>query len=494
MSEPLLLGLDLGTSAIKAGAFTPDGRAVALQVAPTPTVHEGAGLAHHDPEALWASSASLLGQLMTDLGPAGPTRLACLGLCSFGESGVLVGADGASHGSVLAWFDTRPQPVMPRLLTLMDAATWRARTGLHPDHTYGLPKLLWAAEQRSLAGRRWLSVADFLAYRLTGRATVGHTQAARALLLDLTERRWMPEVLASLNLPPGLLPELRPPGDPLGEVTPTAAHLTGLPAGLPVWEAAHDQPCAAVGVGATRPGVTVNACGTAETLLAALDTGHIEEVLTKPGLNVQPHALPDLAYAISTLRASGSTLDWAVRLCGEPALAALPDLPSDVDDLLFFPHLRALSDDPADPELPGGAFLGLRPDHAAPHLLRAVLEGLTFELARRHQRLLTGLSGPPSSLRAVGGPTRHAAWMALKADALGAELQTADQPHVSVWGAAWLAWRHLNAAAGQLTPPPTFVPEASFAPRPNPGLAARQARYEALLPALAAALTPVAPA
>lgn len=481
---PLLLGVDVGTTRIKVGAFTPDGAVRGLRAAPTPVVRGGPARAHHDPEALWAAVARLLGEVARDLRPADRGQLACVGLCSFGESGVLVDRRGVAGRPVLAWYDDRPQAALAAL-EVLDSPEWRRRTGLVPDHTYGLPKLLWAAGESPLAGLCWLPVSDFIALRLTGERSVGLTQAARTLLLDLRARRWMDALASELGLPEGLLPPLRLPGESLGVVTAAAAALTGLPQGLPVWESAHDQPCAAAGIGATAPGLTVNACGTAETLLTALPLTELERALARPGVAVGPHALPGLAYAMVTLRASGSTLDWALRLSGgEPGrqLQDAAQAPAE-EGPLFFPHLRLLTDDPLAPTLPGGLFLGLRETQGPPQLLRAVLEGLCCELARLHDRLPA--RGP---LRAVGGPTRCALWMRLKAGALDVPVEVYEQPHAAVWGAAWLAWRHLNAAGGSEVAPVLPPPRATFSPQDADGWRVRRRRYDALLPALSRVL------
>ncbi|PNY79928.1 carbohydrate kinase [Deinococcus koreensis] len=484
----MLLGVDVGTTRIKVGAFTPDGAVRSLRAAPTPVVRGGPARAHHDPEALWATVAGLLREvkadLSTDLGGMQGGQIACIGLCSFGESGVLVDRRGEADRPVLAWYDDRPQAALAALKVL-NPPEWRRRTGLVPDHTYGLPKLLWAAGESPLAGLCWLPVSDFIALRLTGQRSVGLTQAARTLLLDLRARRWMDALAAALGLPDGLLPPLRLPGQPLGGVSAEAAALTGLPQGLPVWESAHDQPCAAAGIGATVPGLTVNACGTAETLLTALPLTEVEQALARPGVAVGPHALPGLAYAMVTLRASGSTLDWALRLGGgepELQLEVAAQTPAE-EGPLFFPHLRLLTDDPLAPTLPGGLFLGLRETHGPPQLLRAVLEGLCCELARLHDRLPA-----PGLLRAVGGPTRCALWMRLKAGALNVPVEVYEQPHAAVWGAAWLAWRHLNAAGGTEVAPIQPPPRASFTPQDADPWRMRRRRYDALLPALSRVL------
>lgn len=461
MNQELLIGIDLGTSLTKVGVFTTDGTVVRLQSAPTPITWDGPQEAHHDPEALWAVVAQLIQQTVLGLEPS---RLVSIGISSFGEAGVLLDADGAPRTSVLAWFDTRPKRKCDQLLKSLDLRDLRRRTGLMADHTYSLFKLLWLQDQISLEHSRWISVTDWIAFKLTGRAQMGVTQASRTLLFDLERPRWLEDIVRDLGLPLDVLPPLRLPGEGIGLVTTEAASITGLPEGLPVMESAHDQPCAAAGVGATEAGVLLNACGTAEILFTTLEQHQLGAALAAESVSIGPHAFPDRYWVMASLRASGSVFDWFVRMIEsavsgaaeitpegyERVIGAAREAQTLKDGIAFIPHLRQLSEDPSDPSLPGGVFLGLRETHGLGDLARAVLEGLSLESERLLERVqqAIGQIGPTALIRAVGGPTRNAIWMQRKADLYGLPFEVYAAPNATTWGAAWLAWYHLNASQG----------------------------------------------
>ncbi len=471
VSHELLLGIDLGTTLTKVGVFTPDGTVVRLQSAPTPITWDGPEQAHHDPEALWAVVTKLIQHVTRELETS---RLVSLGISSFGEAGVLLGADGTPKTPVLAWFDTRPKSKSDGLLNTLDVHALRRQTGLMADHTYSLFKLLWFKDQINLDGLRWVSVADWIAFKLTGAVQMGVTQASRTLLFDLETQTWLEDALHDLGLPLDILAPIRQPTEPIGTVTKEAANLTGLPPGLPVMESVHDQPSAAAGVGATEPGVLLNACGTAEILFATLKPHQLESALRAESVVVGHHALPDRYYAMTSMRASGSVFDWFVRMTRslepqpsqatqitperyEQVIQAATGIPMGADGITFVPHLRQLSDDPKDPSLPGGVFLGLRESHGLGHLARAVLEGLSLESERLLKRIEAAIGpvGSSALIRAVGGPAQNALWMQLKADLYGLPFEVYTAPNAATWGAAWLAWHHLNASQGTPIAPST---------------------------------------
>ena len=467
----LLLGIDLGTSLIKVGAFTSGGEVVSLDTAPTPMTWSGPEQAHHDPLELWEVVCGSLKQVMLKIDPK---KLACVGISSFGEAGVLVSIDGTAQTSILAWFDTRPIG----LLEGLDLQALQRRTGVPADHTYSLSKILWHAKQLEMRGLTWLSTADWIAYRLTGVMQMGVTQASRTLLFDLRSQTWLTDVLQDCGLPVNVLAPIRLPGEQIGMVTPQASSQTGLPIGLPVMEAAHDQACAAAGVGAIEPGIFLNACGTVETLFTTLGKEQLDSALESQSIVLGHHALSGRYWAMATMRASGSVFDWAIRLTNklEPGSEISSELYEHVldaasrvepDELKFIPHLRQISDDPRAISLPGGVFFGLRETHAHGHLIRAVLEGLSLEAAGLLERF--GPIPEHALIRAVGGPSRNPIWMQFKANFYNLPLEVCSNTNASTWGAAWLAWHHLNAARGikipasQITRDVLYQPEISAA-------------------------------
>ena len=457
----LLLGIDLGTSAIKVGIFTPESEVIRLLETPTPIKRIAQESAEHDARELWNITANLIRETVQGYS----AQIRAVGISSFGESGVLVNAAGVPlEPRMLAWFDDRPKVVLGGLAQTVSLEVLRASSGLMADHTYSLLKILWLKLERPelfTPETRWVSLADWIALQLTGTVQMGLTQASRTLLLDLKSSSWNTDLAKKLGVQ-DLIAPLRMPGQSIGTVTLEAAKSTGLELGTPVLEAAHDQTCAAFALGVDAPGAVMHACGTVETFMRILERDQVETVLKERGVAVGHYALQNQWYAMTTFRAAGSTFDWFVRTVAdqsdfEATRARILELAGQCtgDTPLFVPHLRTPSDDPFDTALMGGTFLGLRETHNLGHLAKAVLEGLCLESNRSLRRLQLA----SSSIRAVGGSTRSDVWMQCKTDIFGVPLEVHSSPHASALGAALLAWHHQGHKVR--TPPwiKQFMPE-----------------------------------
>jgi xylulokinase len=469
----LLLGIDLGTSAIKVGIFTPESEVVRLLETPTPITRIAKESAEHDARDLWDITATLIREAVQGFS----SQIKAIGISSFGESGVLVNTSGVLlEPKMLAWFDGRPKMMLEHLAQNVDLEVLRASSGLMADHTYSLFKILRLKLERPelfTPETRWVSTADWIALKLTGTIQMGLTQASRTLLLDLKTSSWNTNLAEKFGVQ-DLLAPLRIPGQSIGTLTLEAAKSTGLEFGTPVLEAAHDQTCAAFALGVSSPGAVMHACGTVETFMQILQRDQLEAMLEQHGVVIGHHALQNQWYAMTTFRAAGSTFDWFVRTVAnqsdfENARARILELAGQCqgETPLFVPHLRTPSDDPFDTPLTGGTFLGLFDTHNLGHLTKAVLEGLCLESDRTLKRLKIS----PSNIRAVGGSTQSDVWMQCKTDIFGVPLEVHSSPHASALGAALLAWHHLGNTVKIPSATKQFIPN-----RDNHALQARYAR------------------
>lgn len=498
---PLLIGLDLGTTYFKALAIDEEGRPRALTFLPTPATDEGNGQVVYHAEDVWEAVCRLLRSVQQ--GSEEPVvGVAC---ASMGEAGFLLDSRGNPLGPAIAWFDPRTQAVARSWQEKAGNQRIRSITGLTPDFTYSLNKILWMREHLPdlfREARCWLGMADWVAYRLSGVAATDYTLASRTMAFDLNGETWSTELLELAGLDISLFPTVWPSGTVLGDVTPEAVAETGLPRGTAVCVGGHDHLCAALAAGAISQGVLLNSCGTAETFLTALDHDGLQRALPDLSIAVGHHLFPGLYYAMTTLRTSGLSADWFVRhmLTSEshsPAELAsrARAAPVGARGLLFYPYFRDASD---ARHAAGSAvvLIGLRDYHTNADLARALLEGLSFEARRLLERLRPLLSIPPKLVRSVGGSTQNVTWMQIKADVLGVTIEVCDVAEASAYGAALLAGLRIgmfNARdAGRTCP--VIGTRATFIPDPD-----RQALYDsyyqsycALLPLVIEAGTVVA--
>src|SRR5688500_13732959 len=198
MIDPVLLGLDIGTTNVKAAVFDRAGRTMALASRPMPTHYPSPGWAYHQPGEIWTATVSVIRDALSSLEPRQIQALAGLAVASMGESGVPLDVEGEPTHDVIAWFDTRTQAQLDRLAATAGASTLFGITGLALKPFWSLCKLLWLREHDPDAFNRtvrWLHVSDYVAYRLCGQGATDHSLASRTMAYDIRERRWSDDLL-----------------------------------------------------------------------------------------------------------------------------------------------------------------------------------------------------------------------------------------------------------------------------------------------------------
>lgn len=423
----LLLGLDIGSSVVKAVVFDRRGRVVAAAAQPAPPRPVRPGWVERDAERTWRIAAAVIRRAVR------------------GRAGAIaaVGPTGCGNGAVFV--DARRRPLRPGILS---SDTRAARFMARPDPRRGqrpypgqLRSLLaWFRAAEPERARRMAHVLcwkDFVRARLTGVVAMDFTDAGAAGLLAYPGRTWRQRDQA--------LPALRESTAPAGQVTQEAARATGLRAGTPVFTGCLDCEAAAIGSGVGRPGEVSVVAGTWSINQAF--------VVRPPRPNahflVNPSAIPGRWLVLEGSPSSTGNFDWAVRVLGgggAPGKAAAAAARAAAGgDLLFVPHVPA----------GGGAWAGLALGHGRPELLRAVMEGIVFA-HRAHLEALAVTTGPVRRVTLTGGATRSGFWCQLFADGLGCPVDVPAVAEPGAWGAAlcagigaglWRSWESAQRSA-----------------------------------------------
>jgi xylulokinase len=465
-TTPLLAGLDLGTTSIKAACYDPSGRTLAQASVPTPVHVPRPGWAYHRPEELWAAAAQALRQATAQLAARGldARQIASVAVASMGEAGVLLDAAGRPVCDVIAWFDQRTQPQAAWLAATIGEERLLQITGLPLQPIFGLPKLLWLKEHAPESferAARWLNLGDYVAYRLSGVPATDLSLASRTLALDLHARRWSSEVLAAAGVPERLLAPLVESGTRLGTITPEAAAETGLPPTCVVAAGGHDHDCGALAAGVVDPGMALDSLGTAEAIFVPLAQPLPDLALGRQGYSQGVHVVPGRYYVHGGLYTSGACIEWLRDVLGREIelaqlMAEAAAVPPGSLGLYFVPHLRLANPPHHDPHA-RGVFAGLRADVTRGALMRAVLEGLAYE-SRLSLQALERAPGvaPLRQLIAIGGSTRNALFMRIKASVLNRPIVVAGVDEATSLGAAILGglgagvYRHVPDALATL--------------------------------------------
>jgi xylulokinase len=450
MKQGLLIGLDVGTTTIKAVAYDPAaGRLAARSTQPTPVHHPADTLSEHDPEALWDAAAGCLRDLA---GQTAGRQYAGLAMASFAEAGLPLDASMRPLYPIVAWYDRRSEPQAAWLDAQIDALSLHAITGQRVSPSFGVTKWLWIREHRPDVAARtalWLSAQDYLLWRLCGAVATDYTIGSRTLLFDQRAADWAPSLLEIAGLRRDQLPHLRPAGSFTGELSAGAARETGLPEGLRCFVGGHDHLCAALAAGGGRPGALVDSTGTAQAVLAVLTEFHTGLRAAQGGFACYRHVAPDAYVLKAGMKLAGGAIEWLARLlAGSPATdEALPYAALEAEAAagagkpggpLWLPHLIG-SGTPEGDRFSLAAAVGLRPEHTRGDLFRGLLESLAFWLRHNVEEMAALTGQAPEEVLLLGGVTRLALLSQLKADCLGMPLVAPELEEAAATGAALLA-------------------------------------------------------
>ena len=446
MSElPLLAGLDFGTQRIRAIAVDTRGRILAEASLATPTRFPRPGWAEHDPQELWQTVRDVLRSLTRTLGPSRP--VAGLAVASVGEAGVLVGRDGKELGPVIAWYCGRSIAEGEAMRTKLGDGYVFAVSGVTATHTFGLGKLLWWRRNHPeilARARHWLSMADWVAFRLTGEARTDFTLASRTNALDIRRLSWSEELLARLDMKPELFAPLIASGAAVGRVTPAAAAETGLSRGTVISAGGHDHIISTVAAQTDEPGILLNSMGTAEAQLLMNQTPVFDERFRIGGYQQGVLAVDEPRYYLCCgLSTSGGAVEWFRAQTGgtgyEALIAAASDVAPGSQGVCFLPQLRGGDQPYANPNARAG-FIGISGDSSQGVLFRSVLEGVAMS-ARLAVEGMTACAGvaPVRRIRVIGGGTRNDLWMRIKASVYGRAIEVTPLNEGTCLSAAMLA-------------------------------------------------------
>ncbi len=497
MRIELLLGLDIGTSAVKAVLVHTDGSVNASASAPLTLSTPRPGWAEQHPDDWWEAATSAIRDVLAKR-PEADVRA--------------VGISGQMHSSV--FLDANAQVIRPALLwcdgrTTAECEEITARAGGEANlrewvrnpalEGFTLPKILWLRTHEPTAFARLSKVLlakDFIRLRLTDTIATEPSDASGTLMFDPAHMRWSSRLLRAVNLSTSLLPEVGGSAEILGRVSVHAAKLTGLPQGTPVVGGGADNACGAAGVGVLSPGEAVVSWGTSGTVLAPTS-----QPLVDPALRAHTfcHVAPNTWYVMGVVLSAGGAFSWyrdqfararihndSLGLSLDAQLdAEAAQITPGADGVTFLPYLHGERTPHRDASA-RGAFLGLSLAHSRAHLTRAVLEGVCFAL-RDSFEILRELGLHPDSLLLTGGGARSELVRRLQAEIYGVPVTTVQRDEGPAYGAALLAAVGagvfpdiISATRATLTRTPTYTPTPGMHAHYDQAYARYRSAYSAL--------------
>jgi xylulokinase len=391
-----LVGLDVGTTGVKAVAISPDGEVLARAEEEYPLSIPQPGWAEQDPEDWWRATERALASANEPPGLTGQMH----GL-------VLLDADGRVLRPAILWNDQRTGAECAEIEATIGLSRLIELTGNRALPGFTAPKLLWVRKHEPEVWSRIAHVLlpkDYVRFRLTGEHAIDAAEASGTLLFDVAGRRWSEEVCDALEIPLEWLPAVS-----------ESTEIGG----------AGDQQAGALGVGVVEPGPVSVVLGTSGVVFAALEGYRADP---EARVHVFCHAVPDTWEAMGVMLSAAGSYDELV--------AEAARWPAGTEGVTFLPYLQGERTPHADPDA-RGAFTGLSLRHDRGALVRAVLEGVAYGL-RDSLELLRELGVEPTVGRVSGGGARSELWLKIVASVLGIPLERTAVEEGAAYGAALL--------------------------------------------------------
>jgi len=447
---PLLLGIDLGTTAIKAALFGLDGSIQGLAYFEYPLIRPAPLYVEQDAMAWWELTKAAVRDVLSQTGFS-PSRVRAVSVSAQGISFVPVDHNAYPLYNAFTWLDTRAIEQTRRLLEIFPQAEAFRKLGIVFNPAYTLTKIMWLKENKPEIFERaykFSTAQDFLMARLVGEFITDHSIAGGTLMHDVTKLCWASDILEATEVPREKLPDIAWAGTPLGKIRSDAARELGLSTEVEVVLGGHDQECAALGAGLMQDGISIS-LGTASILVAPLRAPIFDPQMRIP---CYPSVERDEWVLEAVVSAAGMSLRWlrdlfqgvissqsgmATRINYESMIALAESVPPGSDGVSFFPHLSGATSPFWQPGA-SGVFYGISLSTSEAELARAVLEGWAFQL-KSNLLVIEQLIGLRKRIIIFGGGTRSAFIQQLVADVLDRPVTVCNTPETALLGAALLA-------------------------------------------------------
>ena len=432
----VLIGVDAGTSNLKAAAYDLDGEEVEISTIENPVENPKSGWQEQNMLTNWKKTATVISRVVDDLGD--DDEILGIGITGQGDGCWLIDEDGKPVRDAILWSDGRASEIVDEWVEDGRADTIREVTGTDVFPGVTLPIIQWLHENEPEALEAADTVfycKDWLKYNLTGERTMDYSDATLPFL-DIESREYSDEVLELTDAEgiDELLPPLAAPTEIIGEVTADAAVETGLPEGTPVISGAFDIPASAVGSGAVRPGESSSIVGTTSLNQTVLTEAPDE--LHGRGFTL---AVDEGFYLRSMASMAGTpNIDWAYDNLAHHREYAdveeeIKDVPVGSDGLLYHPYLSTSGE--RHPFLKTSAraqFIGLSPEHSQKHVMRAIYEGVSLAMRDSFEHI----DVESDRVMISGGGSRSDFWCQMFADCLDAPIVLPDGDELGAKGVA----------------------------------------------------------
>jgi len=448
-----LLGIDLGSTNLKVAAYNFKGKPVGQFSRNTPIHYtNGAGRAYYNPNELWKITCQGIKSVLSKL--KGPGFITSVAVASAGEALVPVNKKGEAIGEAFPWFDERTAELGEWWDKYFKENEIYKITGASPHYKFSLNHLLWIRKNCPSVfdkARMWMSLSDYISYKLSGIAVMNYSIAGTTMMFDLKQHKWSERILSSVGIDIQALPNLVPSGQALGSVCSKAGKETGLHSKTLVVAGGHDHICGALACNVCKEGQVLDSTGTGKATIMVLNNALFDKKAIKSGFDQRCHVVRDKYYIAGSNPNGGAVIDWLAKEIGLYSCiekyhnksninrySQLSKLASTASPgckgIFFIPKLRSSN----IKEIMRAGFIGIRHFHQRNELIRACFEGMGFEFRNIVDDIesLTGIN--INNIVAIGRCSRDKFFVQVEADISGKIIEIPEAEEAVSLGAAVL--------------------------------------------------------
>ncbi|TFJ93084.1 xylulokinase [Lentibacillus salicampi] len=465
-----VIGVDLGTSAVKLLLVNRNGDIVQEVSKPLTLIQPQTGYSEQDPDTWVKQTVAGLEELTANFA-GDPAEIEGISFSGQMHGLVLLDSNHDVLRHAILWNDTRTTAQCQEIYDMVGKKRLLEITKNPALEGFTLPKLLWVkAHEPDIfeTAATFVLPKDYVRYKLTGKLHMEYSDAAGTLLLDIAEQKWSQEICDSVGIDADMCPPLLASSEEVGRIDSDVAEVTGLSAGTRVFAGGADNACGAIGSGILEDGKTLVSTGTSGVVLS-YESGHNKDFQGQ--VHYFNHGAPNAYYTMGVTLAAGYSLSWFKDVFAsdesfDDLLAGVAAVPIGSNGLLFTPYVAGERTPHADASI-RASFIGMDSAHERRHFVRAVMEGITFSLNesidifRKNNKTI-------DTIVSTGGGAKNDVWLQMQADIFDARILKLSSEQGPGIGAAMLAaygcgwFDSLQACAD------VFVKEdRSFEPKPE---------------------------
>ena len=438
--SPFFMAHDIGTTGDKATLWDSEGNLAASYVAKYPTFHPREGWAEQDPQDWWLAFVTATRELIK-MSRLSPNEVEAVSFSGQMMSCLPIDKEGEPLRRSIIWMDTRSVRQAEVIRTNLGEVDYYKVSGLPLSPTWSLPKIMWLRDNEpEIFGKahRFLQAKDFIVARLTGEFFTDYSDASLSGALRVNKGEWAYQLLQDLKIPAEKLPTIKVSTHTAGELGADVARYLGLASGTKIVLGGGDGPCAAVGAGVVKEGMMYNYVGASSWISVCTSNPLLDE---KMRVFNMWHLDPHLMTPTGTMQMAGGSYEWVKTVMCESEDSVSKVLGSSAydimnleaervspgsDKLLYLPYLVGERAPWWNPQA-RAVFLGLSRSHGREHIIRAVIEGVFFNL-KVILEAFSELGYKPDEIRSIGGGSKADLWRQIACNIYGVPLLFSKYP------------------------------------------------------------------